>query len=155
MRALTRDIRFGLRLLFKHPSFAFVALLTLTLAIGVTTAVFSVVNGVLLRPLPFPRADRLVRLFENNVQRGWARFSVAPANFVEWARDDAALSSMTAFQLTTSVLRGPDQSETVRTIRASAEYFDVIARPAALGRVFQRGDDEPAATTNRAGRLSP
>ena len=143
MHALTRDIRFGLRLLFQQPTFTFIALLTLTLAIGVTTAVFSVVNGVLLRPLPFPRADRLTLVFENNVERGWTRFSVAPANFVEWARHAEAFSSMTAFQVGTSVLRGPTQSDTVHVVRATAEYFDVIGRGAALGRVFQRGDDEP------------
>ena len=143
MRALIRDLRFGLRLLIRQPGFTFIAVFTLTLAIGGTTAIFSAVNAILLRPLPYPRAEQLTLLAENNLQRGWQQFGVAPINFVEWQRDAQAFSALTAFQSGTAVVRRQTQAEQVRSVAASAEYFDVIARRAALGRVFQAGDDEP------------
>src|SRR5688572_24746418 len=81
---VTQDLRYALRTLWKSPGFAVVAILALGLGIGANTAIFSVVNAVLLRPLPLPDPDRLVLVEETNFGKGWPRFAVAPPNFVDW-----------------------------------------------------------------------
>ena len=88
MSSVLRDMRYGIRQLLKTPGFSIVAILTLAIGIGATSAIFSVVNGVLLRPLPFPEPERLVLITELVPQYG--RFSVAPANFLDW-RQQATL----------------------------------------------------------------
>ena len=84
MNNLMQDIRYGVRMLLKNPGFTIIAVLTLSLGIGANTAIFSVVNGVLLRELPFPEADRIVTLWENNTADGLERDDVSPANFLDW-----------------------------------------------------------------------
>jgi putative ABC transport system permease protein len=102
MNTLLQDIRFGLRMLLKSPSISIVATIALALGIGATTAIFSVVNAVLLRPLPFPEPDKLVALFETNTQRGQIRGSHSYPNFMDvraqatssaWRRITAPITS--------------------------------------------------------------
>src|SRR5215510_4799333 len=83
MQTLWQDLRFGARMLWKNPGFTLIVLLTLSLGIGANTAIFSVVNTVMLRQLPFKNADRLVRLRESNPERGWPSFSVSHPNFLD------------------------------------------------------------------------
>ena len=108
-----RDARYAVRQLGKTPGFAIVAVLTLALGIGATSAIFSVVNGVLLRPLPYPEPDGLVRLFEIVPQYG--RFSVAPATFLDWRKQSTAFARIAAFTGGTATIAGSDGPERVVT----------------------------------------
>src|SRR5688572_17659488 len=84
IKQILQDMRYALRILVRKPSFTFVVVMTLALGIAANTAIFSVVNGVLLRDLPFPDSDRIVTLFENNTVDGIERDDVSPANFLDW-----------------------------------------------------------------------
>ena len=97
-----RDLRYAARGLRKSPAFTAIAVLTLALGVGVNTAIFSVVNAVMLRPLPFGSPDRLVRLYESNLERGWPEFSASDPNFLDWraqATSWDALAATTGQQL--------------------------------------------------------
>src|SRR5262245_32865308 len=84
MKTLLLDLRYGLRMLRKKPGFTIIAVITLALGIGANTAVFSAVDAILLRQLPFPDPERLVMIWENDTEEGNSRNPVAPANFVDW-----------------------------------------------------------------------
>jgi putative ABC transport system permease protein len=99
MDTLWQDLRYGFRMLMKNPGFAAVAVLTLSLGIGANTAIFSVVNAVLLRPLPFQEPDRLIRLFESNPQRGWPEFSASAPNFKDWQSQQTVFEQLAALEL--------------------------------------------------------
>ncbi len=104
-----RDVRFGLRMMARSPGFTLVALITLALGIGVNTALFSVVNDVLLKPLPYPEAERIVYLMENNLPRGWTTFSIAPLNFGDWQEQNRTMERMAAYRSRTVTYTGGDQ----------------------------------------------
>src|SRR3954468_12777471 len=92
---MMNDLRYAIRQLYKNPGFTAVAILTLALGIGACSAIFSVVNGVLLRPLDYPNADRLVVIRETQLPQ-FPEFSVAPPNYVDWTRQAKSFSGMTA-----------------------------------------------------------
>ena len=146
MSGYGHDLRHAFRLLRQQPGFSAIALLTLALGIGATTAIFSVVNAVVLRPLPFPRSDRLVQLYENNVSRGWMTFAVAPANYSEWARDARSFQAMVALRAGSAALITDNVAEQVTTTTATSELFRVFGGIPALGRTFVPGDDAPGAS---------
>ena len=142
---LGRDLQQAARSLLRQPTFATVAVLTLALGFGATTGVFSVVNAVVLRSLPFEESDRLVVIFEHNRAKGWTTFSVAPGNFADWARESRSFDSMAAFSQGRSTLTGTAGPEQVASTSATAEYFRVLRTQPARGRTFQPGDDAPNA----------
>jgi predicted permease len=142
---MKRDFQYAVRMLKRQPGFTAIALLTLALGIGATTAIFSVVNAVVLRPLPFPQSERLVLLFENNHQRGWATFSVAPANFVDWARESRTFESMVATGSGSAAIMVDGAAEQVPVTVATMELFTVLRAAPLLGRAFVQGDDAPGA----------
>jgi len=141
---LAQDLRFAFRQLHRSPGFALVTVGTLALAIGATTALFTVVDGVLLRPLPFPDPDRLVMVFERS-PRGNATNSVSPGNYLDW-RDRAKSFEHLALlqQLPTNVL-GPEGAEQVFGLRVSAEFFDALGVGPFLGRTPRHADGDPNA----------
>jgi putative ABC transport system permease protein len=141
---LGQDLRFAWRQLHRSRGFALVTVGTLALAIGATTALFTVVDGVLLRPLPFPDPDRLVMVFERS-PRGNAANSVSPGNYLDW-RDRARSFEHLALvqQLPTNVL-GPEGAEQVFGLRVSAELFDALGVGPFLGRTPRRADGAPGA----------
>src|SRR3954471_3521313 len=136
-----RDARYALRQLRKTPAFAVVAMLTLALGIGATSAIFSVVNGVLLRPLPFPEADGLVRVYEIVPQYG--RFSVAPATFLDWHQQATTLERIGTFSSGNATLAGNDGPERITSAAISWDVFDLLKVAPALGRAFTEAEDVP------------
>ena len=109
MNTLIQDVKYGIRMLAKNPGFSAVAVITLALGIGANTAIFSVVNAVLLRPLPYRDAGRLVIVWEQNIQRGWHTNVVSAANFDDWRRKNTVFSEMAAVDPTSFNLTGDDE----------------------------------------------
>lgn len=96
METLFQDLRYGVRMLLKSPGFTAVAVLTIALGIGATTAIFSVVNAILLRPLPYKEPDRLVKLWEVHKSNG-SRITVSIPNFLDWKNENQSFVEMAAF----------------------------------------------------------
>src|ERR1041384_4634986 len=100
LATLVQDVRYGLRVLMKKPGFTVVAVLTMALGIGANTAIFSVANAVLLRPLPFKQPDRLVMLWGDLPQNqlGWDVLPISPANFLDWRKSNKSFEDVAAFK---------------------------------------------------------
>ena len=97
METLIQDVKYGLRALGRNPGFTLVAVVALALGIGANSAIFSVVNAVLLRPLPYPAPDRLMSVWQNNRVRGWHQDVVTPLDFIEWRDESRSFASMAAY----------------------------------------------------------
>jgi putative ABC transport system permease protein len=136
-----RDARYAIRQLLMTPGFTAVAIVTLALGIGATTAMFSVVNGVLLRPLPYPEPDRLVIVHEVVPQYG--RFSVAPATFLDWRKQNTVFEHIAAFTAGSATLADAGGSERVSNAAVSSDVFDLLQVRPALGRGFSADEDAP------------
>ena len=143
MNGLAQDLRVGVRMLFKSPGFTAVAVLTLALGIGVNTALFSVINGVLLSPLPFPEPDRLVTLHENkpNFEGG----SVSYPNFRDWQKDNRTFSSIAIARRYSFSLTGSGEAEQVRGEFVSSDLFTLLGVTPVVGRTFAEGEDQVGA----------
>ena len=137
MTRLVQDVRFGMRFLLKHPGFFSVAILTLAIGIGANTAVFSVINSVLLRPLPYAEPDRLVLLRHHIGSLGWADAPLPPADVIDFRERMPALSAVAATDRTFEFnLTGGGPPEVVRVASVSSNFFDVLGVEAELGRAF-------------------
>ncbi|HWR54382.1 MAG TPA: ABC transporter permease [Bryobacteraceae bacterium] len=139
MLALIQDLRYGLRMLAKNPGFAAVAVIALALGIGANTAIFSVVNGVLLRPLPYHEPDRLVRLSENSPD--FATMSVAYPNFVDWRDQNGSFRGLAALRWEDYDVTGEGQPEHLSGKMVSADFFRVLGISPVLGRDFDARAD--------------
>jgi len=137
---MLNDVRLGLRTLRKSPVFAIAAITTLALGIGANTAIFSVLNATLLRPLPYRDPTRLVFLQESIKGRS---IPVGPATYYDWRAQANSYESMAAAQAWVAVLAGTDRSEQVPAIRATAGLFEVLGAKPMLGRTFARDEDLP------------
>jgi len=144
MDSVLQDLRFGLRTLLKAPGFTTMAILTLALGIGANTALFSVVNGVLLRPLPYPEPDRLMAVFATNADT--VRGSVTYLNFLDWQKDNAAFSGLAAFRNTDELLTGMGEGERLSAYMVSAEFFPTLGVQPIAGRVFRKQEDQIGGT---------
>jgi putative ABC transport system permease protein len=145
METLLKDIRYGVRGLWKRPGFAAIAVLTLALGIGANTAIFSVVNAVLLRPLQFRDPDRLVMIWEDAKFAGFPRNTPAPANYVDWKNQTQTFEDIAATDEETLNLTGDGEPERVAAYGVSANFFPLLGVPPALGRTFVPDDDHPGA----------
>ena len=134
------DIRYAARLLRRNPGYTIASVLTFALGIGVSTAIFSVVYGILLRPLPYARPDRLVALWERNVPKNHDRNVVSIANFEAWRDRAASFESMAAVTPTSFTLAGGPAPERVIGAEISTEYFRMLDVAPALGRDFEKAD---------------
>jgi len=139
METLVQDVRYAFRMLRKSAGFTAVAVLTLALGIGANTSLFSVVNGVLLNPLPFPHAERLVTLHESkpNFESG----SISYPNFLDWQKDNHTFSSMAIFRGYEFTFSGKGQAEQVEGELVSSDLFPMIGVKPRLGRGFLPGED--------------
>ena len=134
MQNLLQDMRFGIRMLVKKPGASLVAILTLALGIGANAAIFSIVNTVLLRPLPYKDPERLVALWENIPSQGQSR--VSPANFFDWKKQSTSFEDMSTYGGSAMTLTGVGEPEQLSGTRVSAGYFDVVGIKPMLGRAF-------------------
>lgn len=134
MNTLIQDLRYGVRVLLKNPGVSAVAILTLALGIGANAAIFSVVNSVLLRPLPYREPGRLVALWENVPTHG--RWRVAPANFFDWKKQSTSFDGISAYGGSALTLTGDGEPEQLQGTRVSAGYFEVVGIAPLLGRAF-------------------
>jgi putative ABC transport system permease protein len=132
---LVRDLRIGGRGLAKRPGFTTVAVLTLALGIGATTTIFSVVDGVLLRPLDYDEPDRLVMIWETNTST--AEGSASVLNFVDWRAQNRVFESMAAWLMRGTTLSGGDMAERINVARVTEDFFAVMRARPHLGRVFR------------------
>jgi putative ABC transport system permease protein len=145
METLWIDLRYSLRLLRNRPMFTAIIALSLALGIGANSAVFSVVNAVLRRPLPYREPERLVMVWEHHLQSGRDRVRVAPDNFHEWQRSNHVFEEIAAVVgLDRSTLTGSGEPEQVKLHQVSANFFPMLGVRPALGRVFSQKEDQPA-----------
>jgi putative ABC transport system permease protein len=142
MQTLWQDLRYGARMLLKKPGFTSIAVLTLALGIGANTAIFSLVNAVLLRPLPFKEPDRLVMVWERRESSGEANIPISGHEFVAWREQARAFEGMALIRGEGFTLTGNGEPEAVRAERVSAEFFSVLGVSPALGRAFASGEDQ-------------
>jgi putative ABC transport system permease protein len=137
MAAVMQDLRYGARLLVHQPAVTAIAVLTLALGIGANTALFSAVDAVLLRPLPYPDPDRIVMVWEKRPAEGVLDNYVAPADYLDWARLNTVFSTTGAFIATTLDLTGEGEPVRLSGARVSPGFFDVFGVTPALGRSFR------------------
>jgi putative ABC transport system permease protein len=134
------DLRYALRSFAKSPGFTAVALLTLALGIGANTALFSVVNAILLRPLPFPEPDQLTLVWETNPQQGIKREGPSGPNFYDWREQSHLFHDMAAIELGTGTVTGLGEPRQIPAMRVTTNLFSVLGARPALGRLFAPAD---------------
>ncbi len=151
METLWQDIRYGLRMLAKAPSFTALAVITLALGIGANTAIFSIVNAVLLEPLPFHNPGRLVQLWETEAAPG--HYPFAGPDYLDWQRDSRTLEGASLYTWPTNVsVSGAGQPQQASLVHTEANFFSLLGVQPLLGRTFAKGED--AAGRNQVAVLS-
>jgi putative ABC transport system permease protein len=143
MAVFFQDLRYAFRMLAKSPGFAAVAILTLALGIGANTAIFTVIDSILLRPLPYPQADRLVFLSESSEEI--PDMSIAMANLDDWRAQNSVFESMVAYQNNDTVLTGRGEPEKLRLRRVTAGFTPTLKVTPILGRTLTPADDKVGA----------
>jgi len=144
MHTLWQDIRYGARMLLKNPGITFVVILALALGIGANTAIFSVVNAVLLRPLPYAEPDSL--LFLNERSPVLDEMSISYPNFTDWRNQNHVFEKIGVYNRESYNLTGAGEAERILTAQASADLFSALRVNAAVGRVFTNEEDQPGGT---------
>jgi len=146
MRNLLADFRFSLRLLRRNPGFAAAAIVVLALGIGANTAIFSVVNAVLLRPLPFDDASRIMQVWHVPPAKsfpGMTMFAVSPANYVDWRSQSSSFEQMAAYGFRAFTIGGTERPEAVQAGAVAADFFPLLRVQPMLGRTFTPDEDQP------------
>jgi hypothetical protein len=141
---LMQDLRFGMRMTAKSPGFTAVAILTLALGIGANTALFSVVHGVLLNPLPYPEPEQLVTLAES--KPNFASGSISFPNFRDWRKDNRTFSAMGLARESSFNLTGTGDAEQVGAQFISSDYLQLLGVKPVIGRFFSEGEDQIGAS---------
>ncbi len=144
MSALFQDIRFGLRMLAKNPVMTFAAIVTMAFGIGANSAIFTLVDSVLLRPLPYDDPDRLVMVWENNLKRGRDRNVVSVANFFDWKEQSKSFEAMAAFTNYDVTYQSGSEPERIPAGLATEAFFSTLGTKPLVGRLFLGEDFEPA-----------
>jgi putative ABC transport system permease protein len=146
MRNLFSDLQLGFRILLRNPGFTVTAILLLALGIGANTAIFSVVNAVLLRPLPYQDSSRIMQIWHVPPVKsfpGMSLFSVSPANFLDWQRQNTSFEDMAAYGGAILNLGGTDRPDSLFGSTVSSGFFSILRVQPALGRTFTADEDRP------------
>ena len=150
MHLIAQDLRYGARLLLKAPGFSALAVVALALGMGATTAIFSIVYAVLLKPLPFRAPERLLVIWEKNPAQNRYKLFVAPVNFLEWRRESREMEGMAAFQDVRITLtggpNGPLDPEELKAQRVTADLLPLLGVQPIQGRAFLPQEDQPGHT---------
>ncbi len=141
MNSVLNDVRFALRMIRHSPGFTIVAVLTLALGIGANTAIFSFVDAVLLKPLPYPHPEEIVNVWEK--PPNYDRNGISTLNFLDWQKQNTVFTAMAAQTGGSLTLTGVDVPVQLRGSRVSAHYFDIFGEKPALGRSFAPDEDQP------------
>jgi putative ABC transport system permease protein len=144
MQNIWQDARYAVRALRKNPGFALIAVLTLALGIGANTALFSIVNGVLLNPLPYPQSDQLVALYSKTAEFRYS--SISYPNFLDWQRYNSSFSALASFSAHNFNLTGAGDAEQLHGNRVSSTFFPVLQVPTVAGRGFSQAEDQLGGT---------
>src|SRR5580658_8346092 len=134
MPTFLRDLRYSLRTLRKMPGFTIVALLVLALGIGANTAIFSVVNSVVLRPVSYPDADRLALIWETDLKDGIKREGASAPNFLDWKEQSRSFEAMELMEVGTGVVTGEGEPEQVMGLRVTTNFLSMLGAKTVLGR---------------------
>ncbi len=145
MTSVLSDLRHGLRVLWRTPLFTFCTIAALAIGIGATTALFSVVHALLVKPLPYADAERLVVVWEHNLPRNRPRNVVSPANYLEWKTRNQSFEAMAAFTQNRVTLTGNGDPQELSTLIVSADLLDLLGVAPMLGRGFATGEDQDGA----------
>src|SRR5579864_1366795 len=146
MGTLVQDVRYGLRVLRKSPGFAAVAVIVKRLGIGANTAIFSVVNAVLLRPLPYREPSRLMQLWHVPPPKnfpGMTMFSVSPANYLDWERQNDVFQSMAIYGFRSFNITGSEQPQALQASAVSHDFYSTLGVHPMLGRTFTADEQQP------------
>lgn len=143
MQTLRQDLLYGLRMLWKRPGFTLVAVISMGLGIGANAAIFSVVNALLLRPLPYPNPERLVVLEEADLRNPERTSSVTAPDFADWRARNTTLEGVAAFQYTNFILTGGTEPESLIAVLASHGLTETLGVQPLLGRTFTADEDKP------------
>ena len=144
MTTLLQDLRYGLRTLSKSPAFTVIALFTLALGIGANTAIFSIVNAVLLKPLPFPESEKLMFMTSASEKQGVTRnFATSYADFLDWRATAKSFTAMASYHQDSFTLAGLDQPLHVSGETVSGDFFSILGTQPLLGRGFTRDEEKP------------
>jgi predicted permease len=146
MRNLVADFRFGLRILLRNPGFTLAAIFVLALGIGANTAIFSIVNAVLLRPLPYQDASRIMQVWHVPPAKsfpGMSLFSVSPANYLDWQSQNRSFEQMAAYGFESFNVGGGERPEAIRGAAVAPGFFSILRVQTVLGRTFSPEEDRP------------
>jgi putative ABC transport system permease protein len=143
METFWQDIRYGIRMLLKSPGVSIVATIALALGIGANTAIFSVVNGVLLRPLPFADSDQLMNVWETDSIRGYTRGSASYPNFVDWRDQNHVFERMASYHSHDFIFTGHGESTRLQAAVVNADLFPLLGVAPVIGRAFLPDEDKP------------
>ena len=143
MDSLLRDLKFSVRSLLKRPALTIIAIVTLAIGIGANSAVFSVVNALLLKPLPFPDPDRIVALWDKVPSRGVERNEVTVANYLDWRAQNRTFEQLGIYRWWSTNLTGANSPERVQGFQVTPNFLDIVGVKPLLGRGFSGEEDQP------------
>lgn len=143
METFLQDLRYGMRMLLKAPSFSIVATIALALGIGANTAIFSVVNAVLLRPLPFANSEQLMMVWETDATRGYTRGSASYPNFVDWREQNHVFEKMASYHTNDFIMTGRGESTRLQGAVVNGDLFPLLGVAPVIGRGFLPDEDKP------------
>jgi putative ABC transport system permease protein len=143
MDSFFKDISYGIRSLMRRPALTLIAIITLAVGIGANSAIFSVVNALLIRPLPFPELERIVAIWETQPSRGVVRNEASMANYLDWRTQNQTFEQMGLYRWWSASLTGQDVPERIQGFLVTANFLDVLGVTPAWGRGFAADEDQP------------